>query len=497
MRQNLQMELVVLASAAILAFTFLIAGVAKLRDPNGTREAIIGFGVPPSWASDAGVFLLPAAELLVATLLVIPRTSVVGGVGALLLLGLFIAAIGWNLAQGRQPDCHCFGQVHSAPVGGWTVLRNVLLAGLSLVVLIGGGTEPSVALAWWEGSATALRVLIAMTILVLGMVTHVTHLLLKLTRDIAALQEASLRTHVTDQPTSLLAGDKAPYFELPDLEGNMVSLDDLLAQQKPALLVFSSPGCGPCNELFPEIAGWQAAYSNLVTVAVLASGNAEENMTKAAQHGIRTLLLQKDAEPALSFRATATPSAVLVEPDGSVSIGLAAGPGAIRKVFNDLVSKHVSELWREATGEKVELVANVATIGERLPALELADLRGRIHNTAALGDEPTVLVLWSPSCNYCRELLPRLRNLERSRTSPRLVFVTNGTSRDNAAQRLRSLVLLDSEFTLGRALGATGTPSAVIVDGGIIASRLGVGSEGVESLIEEAVQRKREGSGVS
>jgi hypothetical protein len=51
-----------------------------------------------------------------------------GALGALVLLLVFIAGIGTNLARGRTPDCHCLGQLHSAPVAWSTLLRTAVLA---------------------------------------------------------------------------------------------------------------------------------------------------------------------------------------------------------------------------------------------------------------------------------------------------------------------------------------------------------------------------------
>src|SRR5262245_45115474 len=50
----------------------------------------------------------------------------------------------------------------------------------------------------------------------------------------------------------LKAGTPAPDFRLPRLDGKGdLSLSEL--RGKLVLLVFSSPGCGPCNELAPEL----------------------------------------------------------------------------------------------------------------------------------------------------------------------------------------------------------------------------------------------------
>ena len=63
------------------------------------------------------------------------------------MLALFSGAIGVSLARGRRPDCHCFGQVHSAPIGWSTLMRNLGLACIAaFVVWLGGGdTAPSFA----------------------------------------------------------------------------------------------------------------------------------------------------------------------------------------------------------------------------------------------------------------------------------------------------------------------------------------------------------------
>jgi hypothetical protein len=65
------------------------------------------------------------AVLLVAGLALLPvATAWWGAVAALALLALFLAAIAFSFARGRRPDCHCFGQLHSAPIGSRTVIRN-------------------------------------------------------------------------------------------------------------------------------------------------------------------------------------------------------------------------------------------------------------------------------------------------------------------------------------------------------------------------------------
>src|SRR5205085_11239986 len=78
--------------------------------------------------------------------LIFPLTVWWGAVGALVLLLIFVAGIGYNLALGRTPDCHCFGQLHSAPAGWSTLVRNLVLA-LIAGLVVGfetGNTGPGV-----------------------------------------------------------------------------------------------------------------------------------------------------------------------------------------------------------------------------------------------------------------------------------------------------------------------------------------------------------------
>jgi hypothetical protein len=111
------------------------AGAAKLRDLPGSRQAMEGFGVPRQLSAVAGA-ALPLAELGIAVLLVIPSLATAGAVLALCLLLAMTGAIIRLLVRGESPDCHCFGTVHSEPVGRSTLVRSVALAGLAAFVAI-------------------------------------------------------------------------------------------------------------------------------------------------------------------------------------------------------------------------------------------------------------------------------------------------------------------------------------------------------------------------
>jgi hypothetical protein len=137
-----------LAARLVVAAVFGVAGIAKLIDRAGAREAVRAFGLPRPLVKPVAA-VLPIGELAVAVAVARRGSAVAGAIGALVLLAAFMTAIAVNLSHGRQPDCRCFGQVHSAPVTARTLARNGVVAALAaLVVVAGPGASMS---AWASG----------------------------------------------------------------------------------------------------------------------------------------------------------------------------------------------------------------------------------------------------------------------------------------------------------------------------------------------------------
>ena len=113
----------------LLAVVFIVAAIGKLLDVEGSRRALVEFGVPVR-ATRLGAVLLPFAELAVAILLLFVPTARWGALGALLLLLAFSAGVARAMSRGEAPDCHCFGQIHSEPAGRSTLIRNALNWGI-------------------------------------------------------------------------------------------------------------------------------------------------------------------------------------------------------------------------------------------------------------------------------------------------------------------------------------------------------------------------------
>jgi peroxiredoxin len=259
------------------------------------------------------------------------------------LLLLFVAGIGANLARGRKPDCHCFGQLHSAPAGWKTLARNGVLAALAGFLVwngLSGDTGPG-ALQWIESLSTVQLLDLVARVVVLGLLAGQGWLLLRVRRQnrrLLARLETLEDVVVLNSPgksAGLPVGARAPAFALEGLRGEKRSLDSLLANDELVLLLFVDPGCGACNALLPKIGRWQEEYAGKLTVAVVSRGDVEENRTKASEHGLANVLLQEDWEVAEAYRVPGAASAVVILPDGTIGSLAVGGPDAIEELLTE------------------------------------------------------------------------------------------------------------------------------------------------------------------
>ena len=483
------MSWIALLARLLLAGVFLVAAVGKLADRKGTRQAIADFGVP-TWLVQPLVLLLPLAELAIAGLLLPDATARLGALAALALLGIFIAAITINLARGKNPDCHCFGQLHSAPIGWSTVLRNGILAAVAGVVLWCGGSSPSFSSLGASSTVATVALGIAMVALALAVIEGWFLLNLVPQQGRILFRLDKVETDLGRGPGSgVSVGEQAPEFELASLNGERLTLAALRAAQKPVLLFFSNPHCAPCDALLPEVARWQRELAEQVTVAVISDGPGDLNRAKADKHGLRTVLLQKDREIKDAYDIIATPSAALIAADGSIASRNAYGEERIEALLQQALSGEApgssANMQRGANGRRDAPGQLSLAIGQLTPPLLLPDLEGKPIDLAGFRGTSTLILFWSPSCGFCQQMLPELKQWERKRPagSPKLLVVSNGTVEANRAMGFTSPVVLDPDGSAMHSFGATGTPMAVLVDGeGRIASSLVTGAEAVMAL---------------
>jgi peroxiredoxin len=150
-------------------------------------------------------------------------------------------------------------------------------------------------------------------------------------------RQKHLRPKTPAAPEGLPLDSTAPPFELAAYTGGTTSLKQLLASGKPLLLIFTNPNCGPCVVLFSEVKDWQQSHSEQLTIALISFGTIKENFVNVARNGLGQVLLQEKREVAEKYRATLTPTAVLVDPAGRIASQLAAGADEIRKLLTTVV----------------------------------------------------------------------------------------------------------------------------------------------------------------
>lgn len=128
--------LIFLVVALALGTLFVVSGVKKLKDVAGFRQLLDNYRLLPAPLVPLVAIFLPLMELAVGALLIAGVQPSLAAAGLLLLL--YAAAMGINLLRGRSHiDCGCFGFASVRPTIGWPLVgRNVLLAGIALVVAI-------------------------------------------------------------------------------------------------------------------------------------------------------------------------------------------------------------------------------------------------------------------------------------------------------------------------------------------------------------------------
>jgi peroxiredoxin len=232
------------------------------------------------------------------------------------------------MAKGRAPDCHCFGQLHSAPAGRTTLIRNAVLAVPALLIVV-RGSGPSFD-DWVAARSAAELVAIAAGVLAAVTAGYV------LNARMEKREHAHAHSHDEELP-QLAPGESAPAFELEGVSGQVQSLDSLRSGGRTALLVFVDPGCGPCQELLPDLGRWQSALADRLGIAIISSGSAESNRAIRDTHGLTDVLVQRDFEVATSYGVRGTPTAVVVSPDGTVAAPPAAGVLMVEAVARSTV----------------------------------------------------------------------------------------------------------------------------------------------------------------
>jgi uncharacterized membrane protein YphA (DoxX/SURF4 family) len=305
-----------LAARLLLGAVFVLAGAAKLLDRAGAERALHEFGVPARLARPLRT-VLPLVELAAAAALLARVSARWGALVALALLALFSVAIARTVSQGRHPDCHCFGQLHSAPADRAALARNTVLAAIAGFILVAGWSDPGVSAAGWfvrVGPATLAALAAGVAVIALqGWFSW--QLLRQQGRLLLRIEQLEADRPVPPAP-GLAPGSIAPDFSLASADGRSVSLAQLLDAGQRLLLLFSDTGCGPCRALLPEVAHWHLEHVRALRLVVLSRPTAAASIEPIEQPGWLDVLVDEDSKVRARYGLHGVPAAVLVGSDG-------------------------------------------------------------------------------------------------------------------------------------------------------------------------------------
>jgi len=471
-----------LAARLVLALVFLVSGFAKLADREGSRRAVVDFGVRPGLVPVVAASLVPLELAGAAGLLSRGLGVVIGATLAAVMLTAFTVAIVASLAHGRTVDCHCFGAASAQPVSWWSVVRNLVLLALAGLVLAGGTGQP-----WpWQALAHVADGLDAqarwlwVAILALGSAVAVLASLFwsllrrygQVLARLDALEDATTAGHGHAHEVAF-ESFPLPGLAVSDATGVAIDVAALMAPEGFTLLVFVSPHCAACEELAEEVKAWQRADTDLPMVVFSPGSRAEI----AAKFGDLVVHQLPDDVAAEAFGMEYTPGAVVAE-NGSIVSPASFGADEMRSLYAALTGR--------MGPVDVPFGRGVAGPGDALPEVTLTTGSGptSVVDAAVGAGDDAVVLLWDTTCGYCQQIQDDVARL--TQDTPTLVVLRD---RDLPALRTAGVVgpvALDPAFALGDALGAPGTPSAVRVRDGVIASTLAVGGPEVLDLLAGA-----------
>ncbi len=249
------------------------------------------------------------------------------------------------------------------------------------------------------------------------------------------------------------------------------------------VLLFVSATCQPCAKLLPEIEQWQAELQGKLNFVFISSGAARENLDKFAGGKFRQVLLQKDREIAGQFGAEWTPTAVLINDDGTIASRAAVGDQAIRRLM-DGVKARIETTEILLVGDKNDALTD--NLGENVPEFFETDINDNLIASEDLRGRKTLIAFWSLTCGYCQQMLEDLQDWDKTKGAdePNLLLLSSGKTESHRELNLRSPIILDDEHKIAGELGMSGTPSAVLInEHGKIVSEIAVGAEKIWTLL--------------
>ena len=301
-------------------------------------------------------------------------------------------------------------------------------------------------------------------------------------------------------------GTDFPLFELPDLAGEMVALEDL--RGRGVLLVHWNFDCGFCESIAPELGRLEAVLDQRnVQLVLLAKGDAQSNRDQAAEHRLRCrILLLQDREKPRLFEHRGTPVAYLLDEEGRIAAPFASGADQVLSLAREIASHEIggsvagegehqrNKLSSERPLTESHIERNGLKAGTPAPIFRLPDLQGRMVSLEEYRGRRVLLVFSDPQCGPCDALAPHLSRLhqEHENNGLALVLVGRGDEEENRRKAeqfgLRFPVVLQEKWKLSKEYGIFATPVAFLISKeGVIEKDVAVGRDAILALAQDGL----------
>lgn len=131
--------------------------------------------------------------------------------------------------------------------------------------------------------------------------------------------QGCLRFGQTPAPAGLPVGAESPLFTVKSIDGDLISLQDLLdnSGKKYVLLVFSSTGCSSCQEFWEGLKLFAENHADL-DVILMSEGDETENKTLQEEQGFLFPIVLWDKVVASDYHVPETPYWYLLSKDQQI-----------------------------------------------------------------------------------------------------------------------------------------------------------------------------------
>lgn len=343
------------AASILLSITLLVSGLAKAGGREArerTQDAMRSLRLPARSLHPLAAAAVPIAEIAAALALWIPWVplQIVLSAAILALMLAYLVIIARALTFPEAVTCSCFGTLGSPTVSRTTLLRNILLTVLGVIGLVAAARGDLAAAVTAHTGAWILWVL------ALVAATVLTALALGGTRAEAAPADertagaaaGSVRTHEADGIADATDDDELEYEreEIPfgmlvervDGEERYVSVRETLSRAA-QLMVWVTPGCGPCERTVDQMRGWSERLAPHVQLRAMLRQPfdtfSEEFLERTGEHAS----VDVEMNIATSLRSAGAPAAMLLGADGLTAGGPVFGGPAVAEFVEQVIAQ--------------------------------------------------------------------------------------------------------------------------------------------------------------